>query len=155
MQLDQDIPLPREDDNTSDNYGLHLDEKSTLGKQDIKKYHKNEVSKSLDTRCCVKDGLLRHTPQNELLASKLSLFLRKIRFSEQEFFTSIPLLDIKYYYLSSQNDNFFYLFNNQLDYTQSNYFIESKTIKGNVDQFLFNSLIVLLTKKLSDQNSDK
>lgn len=41
--------MSEEDNNTSDNFGLHLDKKSTLDEQDIQRDHKDLVSKSSNT----------------------------------------------------------------------------------------------------------
>ena len=54
MQPRQDMPMPAEDNNTSDNFGPYEDEKSTLEAQDIEKDHKNLVDKSSDTKNCVR-----------------------------------------------------------------------------------------------------
>lgn len=103
----------------------------------------------MNTRIHAKNSLSRCIFQDRLFANKLLLFLRKFKFSKQKFPTSKLVSDIKYHYPSSQNNNRFYLFNNQLDYVLANYFVESKTIKSNIIKFLFNPLIVLLIKKLS------
>ena len=99
--------------------------------------------------------LSRCISQDKLLKSELSSFLREVRFSEQEFPVSTLVSDIKYDYLGSQNNNPFYPFNDQLNYTLAHYFVEFKTTKGNVDRFLSNLLMALLTKKLSYGNADK
>ena len=52
--------------------------------------------------------LPRCTLYNGLIISKLLLFLREVRFSEEEFFASIPISYIKYDYPESQNHNLFY-----------------------------------------------
>lgn len=57
--------------------------------------------------------------------------------------------------MGSQNNNLFYLSNNQLDYTPANNFVESITTKGNINKFLSNPLIVSLTNKLLYRNTDK
>lgn len=102
-----------------------------------------------------KRSLSERIPQNSLFASELSSFLKEISYSEQEFSANKPISNIKYHYPDFQNNNPFYLFNNQLDYVLNTYFIESKTIKGKIDQLLSNSLIILLTKNLSYQNVNK
>ena len=96
------------------------------------------VSKDLDIGTCAKDGLSRCTLQDRLFANKLSLFLRKIRFNEQEFLSDKSVSDVKYHHFSSQKDNLFYPFNNLLDYALANYFADSETTKANVDRFLSN-----------------
>lgn len=85
----------------------------------------------------------------------MSLSLRKIRFSKNKFFASILEFNNKYNCPKSQNNNLFYLFNNQLDYVLAHYFAKFKTIKGNVNKILFDLLIVLLMQKLFYQNSGK
>ncbi len=57
--------------------------------------------------------------------------------------------NIKYYYSSSQNNNFFHPFNNQLEYALVTYFAKSETMKDNIGKFLSNLLMALLTKILS------
>ena len=82
IQAKQNIPISEKDHNALKNFGLYEDEKSTLKEQDIKGDYINLVSKSSDTRSCIKDGLSRHISQDGLLASELSSFLREVRFSE-------------------------------------------------------------------------
>lgn len=84
-------------------------------------------------------------PQDGFFASELSLSLRKVRFNKQKFPISKLILDIKYHHLDFQNNNLFYLFNDQLDYILANYFTESEITKNNVDRFLFDLLIAPLT----------
>ena len=155
MQLKQNTLISGEDDNASENFGPHEDEKSTLEEQDIERDHTYLINKSLDIRCCARDGLLERTPQDGLLASESSSFLKKVRFSKQEFLVGKLVSDIKYYHLGSQNDNLFHSFNDQLDYALATYFAKSKTMKSNVDRFLFNPLMAPLTEKLPYQNADK
>ena len=85
----------------------------------------------------------------------MSLSLREVRLSEQEFLVGIPISNIKYDHPRSQNDNLFSLFHNQLDYILAYYFLESETTKGNEDKFMSNLLIAPPTEKLSYQNTDK
>lgn len=92
------MPIPREDYNKFENFGLHEIEKSILEEQDVEGDHKNVAGKNSDTESCAKDGLSGCTPQDELLANKSSLFLREIRFSEQEFPAGKTVSDIKYHY---------------------------------------------------------
>lgn len=56
-------------------------------------------------------------------------------YRESEFLTHIQVLDTKYGYPKSINNNFFYHFNNQLNYILAHYFVESKTMKCNVNEF--------------------
>ena len=51
--------------------------------------------------------------------------------------------------MGSQNDNPFYLFDDQLNYALAKYFAESENTKGNVDRFLSDLFISPLTRKLS------
>ena len=61
-------------------------------------------------RNCTKDGLSGHTPQSRLFKSESSSFLRKVRFSNQEFATSTLISNMKYNHPKFQNNNPFYLF---------------------------------------------
>ena len=115
----------------------------------MEKSYRNLVDKSSDIKGCTRDGLSESTPQEGLLTSKLSVFLREVRFNEQEFLAGKPVLDIKYFHLGSQNTNLFHPFNDQLDYILAIYFVESETTKDNIDRFLSDSLMAPLTKKLS------
>lgn len=92
--------------------------------------------------------MLKYTSQNELYISKSSSSLKEVNFGEQKFLTSKSISNIKYYYTSFQNNNLFYLFNNQLDYILTNHFAEFETTKNNIDRFLSNALMALFTKKL-------
>lgn len=141
--------------NTSDNYGPHLDEILILEEWNIERDHRNLVDKSLDIESCARDSLLECIPQDEFLASELSSLLREIWFNEQEFPINKLISDIKYNYLGFQNNNPFYPFNDQRDYILINYFAMSKTIKGNVNRFLSDPLMVSIIKKLFYQNIDK
>lgn len=73
-------------------------------------------------------------------------------FSKSEFLVGRPLSNTRYEHPGSQNDNPFYLSNDQLDYALAHYFTESETTKGNVDKFLLNYLMKPITKKLSYWN---
>lgn len=123
--------MPGKNDNTSENLGPYEDEKSILEEQDIKRENRDSSKKNSDTRNCITDKLSRHTLQDRIFASDLSSFLNDVRFHEQEFPVDKSVLEIKYHHLSSQNNNLFYLFNNQLDYTLINYIGKSETIKDN------------------------
>ena len=143
--------MPKKDENVSDNFGPYKDEKSRLKAQDIKGNHKDMVNKCSDTRSRAR---IRRTFSDGLLGSKSLLSLKEVRFYEKKFPAGILISNIKYNYLRSQNDNLFYLFHNQLDYSLTHYFPESESIKGNVDKFLSDPLMTLHTKKLSYQNTD-
>ncbi len=149
MQPNYNTLIPGEDENTSENFGLYEDEESILEEQDIERDHRNLVGESSDTGSSVKDGLSRRIPQDGLLTSELSSSLREVRFSEQEFPADIPISDIKYHHPGSQNNNPFYLFNDQFDYILATYFTESETTKGNIDRFLSDPLMASLNEKLS------
>ena len=60
-----------EDDNASEYFGSHKDEKYTLDKQDIKRNDKDLVGQSLDTRSRVRNGLSGDIPQAGLFVSEL------------------------------------------------------------------------------------
>ncbi len=152
MQPEQNTPIPGKDDNTSGNFGLYEDEKSTLEEQDIKADYRNLVSESSDIGSHARDGLSRHTPQARLLGSESSSSLREVRFSDQEFAASTPIFNIKYNHPGFQNNNPFYLFHDQIYYGLAKYFAESETTKSNVDKFLSDPLMAPLTKKLSYWN---
>lgn len=104
------MSIPRKHNNVSDNYELYMDKKCILEKQMIDRDHKNLIDKRSDAESYARDSLLGHMPQDRLFASDLLSF-RKVWFSEKEFYISKPVLDIKYYYLDSENNNLFQLFN--------------------------------------------
>ena len=93
-------------------------------------------------------------PRDGLLSKLFSTF-RKMAFSESEFPAGTPVSDTQYKHPKSQNNNLFYAFNDQLDYTLAYYFSESETTKRNVDKFLTNLLMKPITKKLSYCNADE
>ncbi len=99
--------------------------------------------------------LPRRTPQAGLLRSESSSLLREVRFSDQEFASGTPVSNIKYNHFEFQNDNPFYPFYDQLNYGLAKYFAEFKTTKSNIDKFLSDPLMALLTEKLSYQNADE
>ena len=152
IQLKQDVPMSRIDDNISDNFRPYKDKKSLSKAQAIEENHKNLVEKSLDTGIHAKT---KRISQDRLLGSESSLFLREIRFSKEEFPTGTPVSNIKFNYPRLQNDNLFYPFYNYLDYALAHYFAEFETTKGNVDKFPSNPFMVLLIERLSLQNADK
>lgn len=76
-------------------------------------------------------------------------------FSESEFLTEIPVLDARFEYLESYNNNLFYLFNDQVNYTLANHFAKSETTKCNVTKFLTNLLIKPIIKKISYYNANE
>lgn len=76
-------------------------------------------------------------------------------FSQSKFSAGTSVLDIQYKHSISQNNNLFYLFYDQLDYTFAHYFVELEIIKRNVDRFLTNLLIKPIIKKLLYCNANK
>ena len=80
---------------------------------------------------------------------------KEVNFNKQELPVGILISNIKYDHSGSQNNNPFYLFNDQEDCALAHYFIGSRTIKSKINRFLSNLLIVPLTEKLSYQNVDK
>ncbi len=94
------------------------------------------------------------TPRNGLL-SESSRNFRKVTFSESEFPVGTPVSDTRYVHPGSRSNNPFHSFNDQLDYALAHYFAESETTKRNVDKFLSNPLMKLITKKLSYRNADE
>ena len=82
MQPKQNMPIPRENNNASENFKPHEDEKSTLEEQNIEGDHTNLVSENSDIGSYTRNGLSGHTPQDWLLASELSSSLREVKFSE-------------------------------------------------------------------------
>ena len=155
MQPKQDMPMLRENDNLSENFGSHKGEKSTLEEQKMEGDYKDLVSKNSNTGSRARDGLSEYTPQAGLLASELSSSLRQVTSSKQDFPAGKPVSNIKYYYRGSKNNNLFYPFNDQLDYALANYFPDFESTKSNVDRFLPDLLMVPLTENLSFQNVDK
>ena len=147
--------MPREDDNSSENFEPYEDKKSILEEQKIESNHRDLVVETLDTESHVRNGLSKHTPQGWLPANKSSSFLREVRFSKQKFSAGKPILDIKYCHPGPQDNNLFYPFNAQLEYALANYFAKFETTKRNVDRFLSDALMAPFTEKLSYQNADK
>lgn len=145
-----------ENNNASDYFIYYNRKEYPLGnkKKDIREDQRHLVGKSLDNKN-VKNMLPRCTSQDELFASKLSFSLKEIQFSKQKFLASIPISNIKYNHPKSQNNNIFYLCNEQLDNTLAHYFADSETTKDNVDKFLSNLVMAPLIKKLFYQNTVK
>ena len=114
----------------------------------MEKDYKDLIGKISDIESHAKYGLRRYIPRARLLISELSTLLKEVRFSKQDFPADKPISNIKYHYPGSQTNKPFCLFNDQLDYILVNYFVESKTTKGNIDRFISIPLIALLTQKL-------
>ena len=89
MQLKQDTPIPKKAESRSKNVGSCEDNKLTLKEQDIKEDQRNLEEKSLDIKSHAKDGLSRRILPAGLLGSELLLFLKEVRFNNQEFAASI------------------------------------------------------------------
>lgn len=94
------------------------------------------------------------TIQNGLLSKSSSTF-REVMFDKSKFLASTPVSNTRYEHPGSQNNNPFYLFNNQLDYALAHYFAKSETTKRNMDKFLSNPLIKLIIKNLLYCNIDE
>ena len=145
------------EDNNTLYYFIHYNKEKYLldnKKQSIKKDQKDSIGKSLDNKS-VKNILPGYMREGWLFTSDLSLSLKKVWFSKQEFLASRPINNIKYNHLKLQNNKTFYLFNDRLDYALAHYFANFETTKSNINRFLFDLLMALLTKKLSHQNTDK
>ena len=82
MQPEEDMPMLRKDDNASVYFEPHKSEEYTLNEQDIERDHRDSMGKSSNTRSFARDNLSGRICQDGLLASKSSLFLREVRFSE-------------------------------------------------------------------------
>lgn len=67
----QDILRLRKHNNVLGYFEPHKNEKYILDKQDIKKDHKNLISKNLDTKSHAKNNLLEYNPQNKFFSSEL------------------------------------------------------------------------------------
>lgn len=88
--------IVREDDNLSDNFRSHKDQKPALKELDIEKNNIDLVSKSLDTESLAKDMLSDRVSQDRLLKSELSPALKEVRFNDLKFAVSILISNIKY-----------------------------------------------------------
>lgn len=97
----------------------------------------------------------KRKPRSILLLSEFLLLLREKIFIEIKFSTNTSILVVKYNYLGLKYKNSFYLFKNQLNYVLGYYFAKLETTKGNINIFLFNLFIALLTKKLFYKNANK
>ena len=73
--------------------------------------------------------LTKDMPRKKLFASRFLLVLKEKWFSSPEFFAGTFISDKKYKNPRSKYKNYFYFFNNQLDYNLAHYFIKSETIK--------------------------
>lgn len=82
MQSKQDTLMPEKNDNILENFKPYKNEKSILEEQKIEKDYKNLIGKSLDTESYIKNGLLRYISQVVLLANKLLLSSKEVRFNE-------------------------------------------------------------------------
>lgn len=85
----------------------------------------------------------------------MSRNFRQVTFNRSEFSFDILVLNIRYVYFRSQSSNLFYLFDNKLDFVLAYYFVKSEITKYNIDKFLSNLLMKLITKKLLYYNINK
>lgn len=76
-------------------------------------------------------------------------------FNNSKFIAGISILDTRYKYFKSKNNNLIYSFNSQIDYILVYYFINFEIPKCNINKFLINFLIKLITKNLLYQNANK
>lgn len=90
-----------------------------------------------------------------ILQIELFLIFREEIFRKSKFLTGISILDIRYKYPGTQNNNLFYPFNNQLNYGLAQYFVKSKKIKCNVNKFFTNIFIKYITKRPLYYNANK
>ena len=90
-----------------------------------------------------------------LFASESLLALSKKQFSSHKFPVGTPISDQRYKHLESKHKSIFYYFNDQLDYALIHYFEESKTARGNINEFLTDPLMVRPIEKLLYKNADK
>ena len=156
IQPDHNSLMLAEDDNTSDYFIYHNKEEYPLGNEgkDVEEDQRDSVGKSSDNKS-VRNILLDRIPQDGLLVSESSSFLREVWFDKQKYLAATLVSDINYNQLKPQNNNTFYPFNNRLDYALAHYFADSDTTKGNVDRFLFDPFMAPLIKKIFYQNFDK
>ena len=82
--------------------------------------------------------LTENTPQKRLFVSEFLLALREKWFNSHKFSAGTSISDKKYKYPRSKHKNSFYNFYNQLNYGLAHFFVESKTIKSNMNKFLTN-----------------
>ena len=73
------MPMPKEDDNISDNFGTYEAEISIPEAQDMERTSRNSVDKSSDTESRVR---AEHTSEDGLLGSESSSSLREVSLSE-------------------------------------------------------------------------
>lgn len=113
MQSKQDMLILEEQNNLSNSFGLNEDEKFLFEEQDIEEDYGNSINKNLDTKNYTRNSLSKHMSLDGLLVNNLLSSLRKFKFSEQKFYVSKLLSNIKYHSPGTQNNNLFHLFNNQ------------------------------------------
>lgn len=83
------------------------------------------------------------------------MIFEEVTFCKSELPAGTSILAIRYNYTGSQNNNLFYLIDNQLDYVLAYYFAELKTMKRNLVMFFTNLLIKPIIKKISYCNTNK
>ena len=149
-KVPQTVPLPIY-------HKLHNDKKDILD-GDLEE-NLEDGSEMLDkTNYTIRDvtySPTKNKPWDGLLASKFLSLLGEEWFTRNEFPVGIPISNIKYNHPKVKHQNSFYPFNDQLNYALAYYFAESETTKGNVNKFLSDLLMTLLTKKLSYKNTDE
>ena len=91
---------------------------------------------------------------NKLL-SELSSTFKRVTFSKSEFLTGTPISDTRYKHFENQNNNPFYSFNGQHDYTLAHYLANLETTKCNFYKFLTNLLMKHNTQNLLYHNTNK
>ena len=67
------------------------------------------------------------------MLSKLFSIIKEMTFNKSEFLANTPVLESRYKHFGSLNNNLFYYFNDQPDYTLVHYFAKLEIIKRNVD----------------------
>ncbi len=138
-------PLQHKSHNKKDALGENWEDESDLLEKMITTTNTNSI---LETST---ENILR----KGLFASESLSALREEWFSSHEFFAGIFISDKKYKYLRFKYKNYFYPFNNQLDYGLAHYFTNSETTKGNMNKLLTDLLMAPITKKLPYKNADK
>lgn len=61
MQLKQNMPMPRKDNDISENFESYKNKEYISEKQNIEKDYRDLIDKSLNTGSHTRDGLLRRT----------------------------------------------------------------------------------------------
>lgn len=69
MQFKQNISMPAENDNVSENLGPYKNKKSILKEQEMEGDYRDLIDKSSDTKNRARNGLSGHTSQAGLFAT--------------------------------------------------------------------------------------